>query len=205
VLQSGSGNRAVCGRDCDFACLLLLEMVNFNRNVKVLGYYLSDDERELKRRWSSENYERMVDFKRQVRRSKLFQRGKTLEALTEAQALKFASVCTVDEMEVDCKSCHSVVKRSRPRRRPASEITVPVSDEGPALEVQLPSKPAILEDTECDKWSNTFVGLVFEAIQVAITRLKKLDKKFAKNPEDWKDLHSMVLLQNLFVPDFSSE
>jgi len=47
-------------------------MIQFNQEVKVLGYVLSEEERQLKRQWSQENHERMVDLKNQVRRQKAF-------------------------------------------------------------------------------------------------------------------------------------
>ncbi len=45
--------------------------LSWNCSVKVLGYYLSDEERQLKRQWSAENHERMVLAKKELRRSKL--------------------------------------------------------------------------------------------------------------------------------------
>jgi hypothetical protein len=45
--------------------------LSWNCSVKVLGYYLSDEERQLKRQWSAENHERMVQAKKQLRRGRL--------------------------------------------------------------------------------------------------------------------------------------
>lgn len=59
-------------------------MVQFHGSVKVLGYYLSDEERTLKRQWSAENHERMVEVKRQIKYSKMKQiQEKRLEQLLQ--------------------------------------------------------------------------------------------------------------------------
>lgn len=50
-----------------------MAVVQFNRSVKVLGYYLSDEERALKQLWSAENHERMLALRKQIKRQKMIQ------------------------------------------------------------------------------------------------------------------------------------
>jgi len=85
----------------------------FNHNVKVLGYFLSEEERALKRQWSQENYQRMVTFKR-LRRNKIIlqkTRMKRMVSYRNYEAEKTPETDNCEQMCINLREKPTVVEQ----------------------------------------------------------------------------------------------
>lgn len=81
--------------------------VGFDVSVKVLGYVLSDEEREMKRQWSKENHSRMQELKALARQAR--RHASEQEARRTSETLRLGRRLTDSPRSHMCSSLSSFV------------------------------------------------------------------------------------------------